>query len=251
MKFALVAVLCIGALAFTTSSKWDSMISGEVAASDDSILAMYKDWLVIYEKDTTNLADVMQRFSVFKSKAQNVFAHNQDKTQSWKKGINAWSDLTDAEFETVYPTMMSQECSATNTQAFLGTDENLPETKDWRDCGIVSPVKDQGSCGSCWAFSTSGTFESHYAIQTGKTGNERQEFAEQQLVDCAGDFDNNGCSGGLPSHAFQYIYYNGFMAENDYDYHAKDEVCKFNDEIVVGSDFGAFNLTESDEYSMK
>lgn len=71
---------------------------------------------------------------------------------------------------------------------------------------MVSPVKNQGNCGSCWTFSTVGAMESHWNI-LGKGKN--QTFSEQQLVDCAGAFDNHGCNGGLPSHAFEYIKYNG------------------------------------------
>lgn len=71
---------------------------------------------------------------------------------------------------------------------------------------MVSPVKNQGACGSCWSFSTVGAMESHWNI-LGKGKN--LTFSEQQLVDCAGDFDNHGCNGGLPSHAFEYIRYTG------------------------------------------
>lgn len=115
----------------------------------------------------------------------------------------------------------------------------------------MSDVKNQGSCGSCWTFSTAGTFESHYALVTGKVGAERQLFSEQQLVDCAGDFENNGCSGGLPSHAFQYIYYKGFQSAGSYAYTGKDEVCKFDKTKVVGGTLGSYNITEGDELSMK
>ena len=103
--------------------------------------------------------------------------------------------------------------------------EVLPKFKDWRDANVVPPMNNQGSCGSCWAFSTINTFEAHYAIATGKKGKDMVRFAQQQLVDCAGDFDNNGCSGGLPSHAFTYIYYNGIELLDDYKYTAKDGKC--------------------------
>ncbi|GFY82422.1 aleurain-like protease [Actinidia rufa] len=77
--------------------------------------------------------------------------------------------------------------------------------KDWRVSGIVSPVKDQGHCGSCWTFSTTGALEAAYKQAFGKG----ISLSEQQLVDCAGAFNNFGCSGGLPSQAFEYIKYNG------------------------------------------
>ncbi|NXI32190.1 CATH protein, partial [Sterrhoptilus dennistouni] len=76
-----------------------------------------------------------------------------------------------------------------------------------------------GPCGSCWTFSTTGCLESAIAIATGKL----LSLAEQQLVDCAQAFNNHGCSGGLPSQAFEYILYNkGLMGEDSYPYRAKE-----------------------------
>ncbi|NXG69660.1 CATH protein, partial [Baryphthengus martii] len=94
-----------------------------------------------------------------------------------------------------------------------------PDSIDWRKEGnYVTPVKNQGPCGSCWTFSTTGCLESAIAIATGKL----LSLAEQQLVDCAQAFNNHGCSGGLPSQAFEYILYNqGLMGEDSYPYRAK------------------------------
>lgn len=169
-------------------------------------------------------------------------------------GVNEWTDLTDAEFEVKFPLLpKGQECSATNRQSVhnLMAEENLPKFKDWRDAGVVPPVNNQGSCGSCWTFSTINTFEAHYAIATGKRGDDMVRFSQQQLVDCAGDFDNNGCSGGLPSHAFAYIYYNGLMTLADYPYTAKDEPCKYSPAKVKAWNVGSFNITVGDEKSMQ
>lgn len=104
--------------------------------------------------------------------------------------------------------MEPQHCSATNNLRLKSHFENanIPDNYEWNDFGMVSPVKNQGNCGSCWTFSTVGAMESHWNI-LGKGKN--QTFSEQQLVDCAGAFDNHGCNGGLPSHAFEYIKYNG------------------------------------------
>ncbi|NXE54398.1 CATH protein, partial [Casuarius casuarius] len=94
-----------------------------------------------------------------------------------------------------------------------------PDSIDWRKKGnFVTPVKNQGACGSCWTFSTTGCLESAIAIATGKL----LSLAEQQLVDCAQAFNNHGCSGGLPSQAFEYILYNrGLMGEDAYPYRAE------------------------------
>lgn len=81
---------------------------------------------------------------------------------------------------------------------------DVPLSRDWRDEGVVSMVKNQEKCGSCWTFSTTGCLESHLAIKTGNM----TLLSEQNLIDCASKFDNHGCNGGLPSHAFEYVQYN-------------------------------------------
>lgn len=99
--------------------------------------------------------------------------------------------------------MEPQNCSATKNLKKNSIDvKSIPISYDWNSYGVVTPVKDQGNCGSCWAFSTVAAMQSHWNI-LGKGRNTL--FSEQQLVDCAGDFDNNGCNGGLPSHGFEYI----------------------------------------------
>ena len=163
--------------------------------------------------------------------------------------------MTDEEFNRFY-LMDPQECSATNTEVKhpklqgLQWDEKLPKTWDWRDFKIVSPVKAQQSCGSCWTFSTTGTFESHYAIATGKKGSEVVLFSEKQLLDCADKYDNHGCSGGLPSHAFQYIYDNGYMLGEDYPYQPVAETCKYDKSKIKAATFGSYNITAYDEHEM-
>jgi len=128
------------------------------------------------------------------------------------------------------------------------TKEEIPEHFDWREFGGVTPVKNQGHCGSCWTFSTIGAMESHYLIKYGQFRN----LSEQQLVDCAGDFDNHGCSGGLPSHAFEYIKFAGGVSlENNYPYMAVNQNCSFNNSIAsVAVSGGSVNITVGDEDEM-
>ena len=103
------------------------------------------------------------------------------------------------------------------TRSVEDTLKDIPSHWDWRDYGIVSPVKNQAKCGSCWTFSTVGAMESHYIKKYGQFRN----LSEQQLVDCAGAFDNYGCNGGLPSHAFEYILSaGGLTTEDEYPYKA-------------------------------
>merc|ERR1712187_587017 len=92
---------------------------------------------------------------------------------------------------------------------------------DWSTSGKVNPVKNQGSCGSCWAFGAVGALEPSYALATGTLTN----LAEQQLVDC--DKSSNGCSGGLSRYSFSgYYKTHGACATNSYPYAARDGTCK-------------------------
>merc|ERR1712151_438318 len=95
---------------------------------------------------------------------------------------------------------------------------------DWRTKGIMTPIKNQKSCGSCWTFSTSGCLEAHACLAQKKDCTQWSGLAEQQLIDCAQDFNNHGCKGGLPSQAYEYIkYYGGMDLETTYRYLAEDE----------------------------
>lgn len=144
--------------------------------------------------------------------------------------------------------MAPQNCSATSSLKLKPEFKNfaIPDSYEWNDYGMVSPVKNQGSCGSCWTFSTIGSLESFWNI-LGKGRN--LTFSEQQLVDCAGAFDNHGCNGGLPSHAFEYIkYHGGIQSDVTYPYVAKTNPCVARPDINVAYvRHGSYNITQGDE----
>jgi hypothetical protein len=179
----------------------------------------FVDYMREYAKSYTN--DLFfQKYNTFKYWVDFVADHNA-KNLSWTAGINEFSDMTPAEF---------QEIMLNGMRYQNGMPENAPIEQladpindvDWRSKGAVTPVKNQGQCGSCWAFSTTGTTEGFVAIKTGKLPN----LAEQQLVDCCKQGGCSGCRGGLPSAALKWVAQKGLCSQSDYPYTARDGSCK-------------------------
>ena len=189
-----------------------------------------------------------------------VFNHNADPEKEFELSMEGpFADLSWDKFEKSV-LMAPQDCSATTgRRSYVGTSTStLPDHVDWRDKGVVSAVKRQGKCGSCYTFSTTGAIESHHAIQFGNW--RTPELSEQQILDCGTDFDNHGCNGGLPSHAFEYIHYAGGLSrEFSYPYRAEatgdKSKCAFdvvaNATSVGARTIGSFNITENDEESIR
>eukprot|EP00958_Prasinococcus_capsulatus_P013561 scaffold1399_cov410-Prasinococcus_capsulatus_cf.AAC.40 len=170
---------------------------------------------------------------------------------TWTMGVGPFTDMTFEQFSAAYLMSEPQDCSATNKKLIpLGSSHDLPESVDWRDHdpAILTPVKDQGSCGSCWTFSTTGCLEAHHALKTG----DLVSLSEQQLVDCADAFNNNGCNGGLPSQAYEYIMYNGGLdTEDAYPYTAvTGDTCLYKPADVGATVTDVFNVTQGDEPSI-
>ena len=182
-----------------------------------------------------------------------VIPHNSG-DHSYTKGINQFSAMTFEEFEDHFHLVENQanaeqNCSATRSSPLTANGNgDAPDSWDWRNKGGVSPVKDQGNCGSCWTFSTVGCLESANLINYGVL----ETYSEQQLVDCAGDFDNYGCNGGLPSHAFEYLFSaGGISTEAAYPYYAEDRPCTVDSSTFALSVGHSVNITAGDEDELK
>ena len=127
------------------------------------------------------------------------------------------------------------------------TGDKVPTDIDWRSKNAVTPVKNQGQCGSCWSFSATGAMEGLDSISTGTiTG-----LSEQELVDCSRKYGNMGCRGGLMDNAFEYVIDNGICSEDDYPYTASDDSCKSNSCQPVFKISGCKDVPSENELALK
>ncbi|RLM66400.1 cysteine proteinase 1-like [Panicum miliaceum] len=181
------------------------------------------------------------RMSVFKANLRRARRHQRlDPTAV--HGVTQFSDLTPAEFRRQFLGLRRSSArdllkgSSAHKAPILPTD-GLPTDFDWREHGAVGPVKNQGSCGSCWSFSTSGALEGAHYLATGKL----EVLSEQQMVDCDHECDASdprscdaGCNGGLMTTAFSYLEkVGGLESEKDYPYTGSDSTCKFDKSKIV------------------
>eukprot|EP00948_MAST-09A_sp_MAST-9A-sp1_P000174 g174.t1 len=173
-----------------------------------------KHYLTLQEKEI--------REKIFYENLENIRIHNLRKDFTFQKGLNQFSDLTAQEFKDLVS--HSYEKRRSREVTFLKTTvDDDTSGLDWRQMGAVTPVKNQGSCGSCWAFSTTGSIEGAYFISTKSL----RSLSEQQLVDCS--TSNNGCGGGSFQNAMQYVIRNnGLDSEEEYSYKGFQLPCWVN-----------------------
>ena len=174
----------------------------------------FEDWSVQYGKSYAP-TERDYRNSIYDANVNKIAMHNNGQ-HSWSMAVNQFADLTENEFSARYLTSRMRPHKR-NLRSFSVNDTALPTSVDWTTKGAVSPVKNQEQCGSCWAFSTTGSVESAWFLSNGTV----PELSEQQLVDCSTAEGNQGCNGGLMDYAFEYIIKNkGLTTEAAYPYTA-------------------------------
>lgn len=189
------------------------------ASNQEEFVAYVKEFNKVYTSE-----ELFSRFQNFADNKKIIDEHNA-KNLGWTMGVNAYTDLTSKEFSELYLGYLPRNNEYLRNQNLHVAAENqvLAASLDWRTSGAVTPIKDQGQCGSCWAFSTTGSVEGANKIKSGNL----VSVSEQQLVDCAGSSGNQGCNGGLMDDAFEYIIKNkGIGSEASYPYTARDGKCK-------------------------
>uniref|UniRef100_A0A0C9RW92 TSA: Wollemia nobilis Ref_Wollemi_Transcript_9441_2227 transcribed RNA sequence n=1 Tax=Wollemia nobilis TaxID=56998 RepID=A0A0C9RW92_9CONI len=219
--------------------------------SDERLMGVYEVWLAQHGKAYNGLEEKQQRFEVFKDNWAFINQHNMGKN-SYKLGLNKFADLSHEEFKGKYlgvrPNATKRLSRSPSPRYLYKNGEELPKSVDWREKGAVTGVKDQGSCGSCWAFSAIAATEGINQIVT----DDLISLSEQELVDCDTSY-NEGCNGGLMDYAFEFIISNGGIdSEKDYPYTAYDGSCdtyRKNAHVVTIDSYE--DVPENDELSLK
>ncbi|KAF9796341.1 hypothetical protein SFRURICE_001914 [Spodoptera frugiperda] len=205
---------------------------------------LFYNFLTTYSPSYVNDYSQMQkRFEIFKNNIKKIHELNVHEKGTAVYGVTRFTDLTYEEFSSTYMglnTNLTNENQVPMTKADI-PDIKLPEDFDWREHDAVTEVKDQGQCGSCWAFSVTGNIEGQWKMQSGQL----VSLSEQELVDC--DKLDDGCNGGLPDNAYRAIeQMGGLELESDYPYEGVGEKCEFNKTLAKVQISGAVNITTNE-----
>ena len=192
---------------------------------DTIMFQQFQKFIKKYHKRYASINEYLARFEVFKRNVMAAFTEN----ASYQTGITKFSDLTQQEFAKTYLNLNYDAMAVANFNPYVVQVKNAaPDAWDWREKGYVSPVKDQGSCGSCWAFSTVGNLEGLYY----KEKQTMVTLSEQMLVDC--DTYDSGCNGGLMENTFTWLKENGgIMTDTDYPYKGRKGTCQSDETKYV------------------
>lgn len=187
---------------------------------NSSYMNHYVDYLKHFQKDFN-----YDNFLTFIKNVKMIEKHNAE-NKSYDLEINHLSDQVIS-----FTNILYQPSNTTYQGETLNT--TLPFSIDWREKDIITNVKNQGQCGSCWSFSATGAIEAVHALSTGILLN----ISEQELIDCSDTYGNQGCNGGSMDNAFKYVIDNGLCSENKYPYMGESGECQTCKSVVNISDY--------------
>ncbi|KAB1252144.1 Cathepsin L1 [Camelus dromedarius] len=220
-------------------------IASAIPKHDDRLNAQWQQWKATHRK-LYGPNEEQWRRAVWEKNMKIIELHNREYRQrkhSFTMAMNAFGDMTRREFRQAMNSFQNKK-SKMGKMFPVAVDASIPASLDWREKGYVTPVKNQGPCGSCWAFSATGALEGQMFRKTGKL----VSLSEQNLVDCSWPQGNEGCNGGLMDYAFQYVKDNGGLdSEKSYPYSGKDETCHYRPQDSAANDTGFMDIPKEEK----
>jgi cathepsin L len=221
MTFARLATaaFCLVGLLFSSGSF--ASVDALQPLTDGQYVSLFQGFKSTHARSYSSTLEEQERFAVFRANVDKIRHHNSE-AHSWRMDLNEYADLSPAEFKERMTCLHADRPRPHLSSPARLNLSNVPDAVDWVAAGAVTPVKNQLSCGSCWAFSTTGSVEGAWF----KAKNQLVSLSEQQLVDCSSAEGNAGCNGGLMDKAFKFIEANGICTETSYPYKAADGTCQ-------------------------
>ncbi|XP_019957459.2 cathepsin S-like [Paralichthys olivaceus] len=229
-----------------------TVLCGFAAADINSQLdGHWELWKKLHNKVYSHQIEEMGRRRVWEENLEMINIHNLETSlglHTYELAMNHLGDLTTEEItETLTGTVVPSDLERDSSDFFSVT-TSLPKSLDWREQGLVTEVKMQGSCGSCWAFSAVGALEGQLKKSTGVL----TSLSPQNLVDCSVKYGNHGCNGGFMTNAFQYVIKNhGIDSEAAYPYVGRRGQCRYNPHDRAANCSSFVLLPEGDEIQLK
>ncbi|XP_020509048.2 cathepsin F isoform X1 [Labrus bergylta] len=207
------------------------------------LLGKFKEFMVKYNKVYSSEEETNRRLRIFHENMKTADTLQSLDQGSAEYGVTKFSDLTEEEFRSTYLNQLLSQWTLHRPLKLASPARNpAPADWDWRDHGAVSSVKNQGMCGSCWAFSVTGNIEGQWFLKNGSL----IPLSEQELVDCDGL--DQACKGGLPSNAYEAIEkLGGLETESDYSYTGRKQKCDFTDRKVAAYINSSVELSKDEE----
>ncbi|MCI4381390.1 hypothetical protein PGIGA_G00251000 [Pangasianodon gigas] len=192
----------------------------------------WMSWKTEFNKEYNSAGEEVFRRSIWQQNVVEVMKHNKGH-HSFTMGANHLSDMTAEEINAKLNGLrMENVLLDTNENFTVLSDSPVPDRLDWTENGLVSPVQNQGMCGSCWAFSAVGALEAQMMKKTGRL----VPLSAQNLVDCSVKEGNHGCKGGFMTKAFSYVIHNkGIDSDAFYPYQHKEGLCHYSPKGRAGS----------------
>ncbi|WJX72429.1 hypothetical protein P8452_56314 [Trifolium repens] len=238
ISFALF--LCLALFAFQATSR---------TLQNDPMYERHEQWMKQHGKVYKDLHERQKRFGIFKENVNYIETSNNVGNKTYQLGINHFADLANHEFVASRNKFNGYLHSSSTTTFKYENVTDVPSAVDWRQEGAVTPIKDQGKCGCCWAFSAVASTEGIHKLSTGNL----VSLSEQELVDCDVNGEDQGCEGGLMDDAFEFIIKNnGLSTEAQYPYQGVDGTCNTNEKGISAATISGYeNVPANNELALQ